>query len=645
MTLSKQLMLTGFLILLCLFAGMITFVVINTQAFLNNQLASHSQDTATALGLTLTTTMKNNDVSTAQRVVDAVWDRGYYKSIIIEGSDGKPLVERREQIKVYSVPDWFINHFPLHTEGKEALIMDGWQKVGKVKIESNPGFAYRQIWSTFVDSSLWFLVTGIIALILGSMLLYVILKPLRNITKQALAICNQQFSIQKNLPWTFDLRLVVEAMNNMTMRIKRMFEEQAEVSEELRKQAFKDPVSGLGNRRFFDMQLDYLLQDSQRGIGGALLLIEIMNFKEYNDKYGYAKGDELLKNTAQAIAENVTVDGAIVTHLKGASFAVILPNKGKDVAENTATDICKAFSLLKQKGLSEEEYIANIGFVMYYEGETKKDILSKADMALRQAQTQGKNSCQFLETRTTQVHGSREWVDIFAAVVRENKIILHFQEINLFDKPTKSYEVLMRIQHENEIIPAGVFLPMAERTNSMVALDKLLIENVIQKIQRQTATNFYYVNLSNAFAEDKNLQSWLFEKVRSLGKKANQFIIELPEYAVVNRIEAIREFFIQFAKIGGQTSIDHYGKSFSSFSYLYNLKLNFLKIDGGYIHQIESHEENQFFVRKLVDIGHSLGICIIAESVETQSEYQTLMQLKVDGVQGYFVGKPKELGE
>lgn len=643
MTLSKQLMLTGLIILLCLFAGMITFVVINTQAFLNNQLASHSQDTATALGLTLTTTMKNNDVTTAQRVVDAVWDRGYYKSIIIEGADGKPIVEHREQIKVYSVPDWFIRYFPLRIEPKEALIMDGWQKVGKVKIESNPGFAYRQIWATFVDSSLWFLVTAIIAVILGSMLLYVILKPLRNITKQAMAICNQQFSVQKTLPWTFDLRLVVEAMNNMTMRIKRLFEEQAEISEELRKQAYKDPVSGLGNRRFFDMQLDYLLQDRQRGIGGALLLIEIMDFKAYNDKHGYAKGDELLKNTANAINENVVVDGALITHLKGASFAVILPNKDKDTAEKVAQDICKAFAQLKDKGLSEEAYAANIGFVMYHEGETKKDILSKADMALRQAQTQGKNTCQFFESRPAQVHGSREWVDIFAGVVRENKLVLHFQEITLFANPAKAFEVLMRIQHEQEIIPAGVFLPMAEKTNYMVSLDKLLIENVVQKIHSQSTSPKFFVNISSAFVDDKSLQTWLFDKVKSLGKKANQFIIELPEYVVANRIEAVRTFFIQFAKTGGQTSIDHYGKSFSAFSYLYNLKLNYLKIDGGFIHQIESHEENQFFVRKLVDIAHSLGIIIIAESVETQNEYQTLMQLKVDGVQGYFVGKPKEL--
>ncbi|MGD9592359.1 MAG: LapD/MoxY N-terminal periplasmic domain-containing protein [Candidatus Berkiella sp.] len=271
MTLSRQLMLSGMIILLCLFTGMISFVVKNTQSFLNQQLASHSQDTATALGLTLTTIMKKGDVVTASRAVDAVWDRGYYKKIIVEGIDGKPIVERYQQVKFYGVPQWFIKYLPLETPEKTALIMDGWSKVGNIKIVSNPGFAYQQIWLTFIDSVQWFVMTAVLAMILGWALLYIILRPLRAITTQAMAICNQQFAIQETLPWTFDLRLVVEAMNTMSRRLKQLFEEQVQQTEKLREQAFKDPVTKLGNRQYFDLQFDYLLNDKENLASGALV--------------------------------------------------------------------------------------------------------------------------------------------------------------------------------------------------------------------------------------------------------------------------------------------------------------------------------------------------------------------------------------
>lgn len=647
MTLARQLMLSGLIILLCLFTGMITFVVINTQAFMNQQLASHSQDTATALGLTLTTIMKNNDVVTASRAVDAIWDRGYYKSIIIEASNGKPIVERHQQIRIYGVPEWFINFLHLKTTQQDALILDGWNIVGKVKIESNPGFAYQQVWLTFIDSLQWFLMTAFFAMILGGFLLYIILRPLRAITAQALAICNQQFSIQETLPWSVDLRLVVEAMNNMSRRLKQLFEEQAHASEMLREQAYKDPVTKLGNRLYFDLQFDYLLNDKEKGIGGALLLIELKNFKEYNDKYGYQTANLLLQNTANTILECCKgFDNAIIAHTKGPSLMVVLPNKSKDIAIEVATTICKSFVEFQSKGFSKENDVASIGIVIFSQGMIKKDILSQADMALTHAQMQGINQWHYDESiQSKDVHGAQEWAMILEQVIRENKVLLYFQETQLFENMSeKIYETLMRIKiSDTDIISAGIFMPMAERFNQIIPLDKLVIENVIQRILSSKNDNVYSVNLSPSSLEDEAFKKWLLGNVKLLGKKAKHLIIELPEYGVINRIENVREFFLKFSAIGGKTAIDHYGKNFSSFSYLYNLKLNYLKIDGGFIKDIHQHEANQSFIRSLVDIAHSLGIKVIAESVESKEEYDTLMKLKVDGAQGYFVGKPKGL--
>lgn len=652
MTLSRQLMFSSLIILLCLFVGMITYVVKNTQLFLSQQLASHSQDAATALGLTLTWTMKNNDLVTGGRIVDAIWDSGYYQSIEVDSLNGVPQIQRSEQVKVYHVPQWFINLIPLNTEKREALIMDGWRKIGVVKVVSNPGFGYEQIWRTFIDSLEWFCVTALIALSLGAGLLYIILRPLRAITAQATAICNQQFPIQKTLPWTIDLRQVVEAMNNMSRRLKKQFEDQTAQSEALREQTFKDPVTHLGNRRYFDIQLEYLLTDPDQSHSSMMLLVELRDFKGYNEIFGYEAGDNLLKNIANLLlTESAAHDGFILSHIKGADFAIMLPRKSLQEARALATVLCREFGEFKGMNLAHTDEVGNIGIIQFNSGEPRKDVMSRADMALRAAQTRGPNQFFLLEevkNLPTQqpVYGLQEWRDIFQKVIAENAIKLYYQTLQIWSEPNgiPVYETFIRLKlSEDEIITAGQFVPMAEQLNQILALDKLVVENIITIIKNASINARFIVNLSPKCLEDNAFQNWLFDKIKSIKHKAHHLIIELPEYGIVYRLDQARTFFHAITALGAKTSIDHYGKNFTSFSYLYNLKLSFLKIDGSFIKAINTSEENQFFVRSLVDIAHSLDILVIGEAVESQEQVDELKLLNIDGVQGYFIQKPEEL--
>jgi len=471
------------------------------------------------------------------------------------------------------------------------------------------------------------------------------LRPLRAITKQAAAICNQQFTIQESLPWTLDLRQVVLAMNRMSSRLKNMFEEQLITSERLREQAYKDPVTQLGNRRYFDLQLDHVLKDEEKAGVGVFLLIELKNFKEYNDQYGYEAGDTLLKGVANVLSQSIAPYENTILANKGASFFLVLPGKTHLVAQSVASAICQQFNELSIKGLSKNKEVGNIGVIEFTMQTPKKDILSSADMALRSAQNQGDNTWSMAQMQQANVHGALEWSAIFDTAIRENNIVLHFQEVQNWRTPgEKIYETLLRLPvGNNQLVSAGVFMPMAERLNQIMALDKLVISNVIDRIQKSQSSDIFSVNIAASAFDDEQFGKWLLERVKALGKKSHRLIIELPEYGVLNRLETVRSIFFKVTELGAKTAIDHYGKNFSSFSYLYNLKCHYLKIDGGFTRRIQDSEENQFFVRSLVDIAHSLDILVIAEAVETQEEYKMLQQLKVDGVQGYFVGKPTEI--
>lgn len=649
MTLGRQLFLSGIMVLSLLFFGITGFVVHNAKIFFSAQLESHAQDTATALGLTLSNTMKQNDVVTASRMIDAIWDRGDFLLIRVQTAKGEVVIEQKASLGEIQVPYWFLRLVSMEPQRKEALIMDGWHQFGKVIVVSDPRFAYRGIWLTFLQSLEWLFFIMMIALILGSVLLHMILKPLHAITNQAIAICNKEFPIQTKLPRTRDLRKLVEAMNNMSGRLKKLFEEEAAVFADLRDQTYRDPVTQLMNRRFFDQQIDTLLQDFDNGVEGVLLLLEIVDLKKINQKFGYQAGDKLLIAVAEVIQGSCKdIDNAVIAHSRGANFFILLPRKTKLAGESIANAICEDLKKLEEEGKSPTMNVGHIGMTIFRPGETKKEVISRADMALRIAQSKGENAWYSEDLKPHEIHTATEWITVFERAIEKNKIVLFFQDIVFSEEKRGGFEkygeILSKIQtNEDNIIPASVFVPIAEQLNLMTIFDQQVIQNIVEHIQQEHNKTVFFANISMSALENREFQVWIIEKFRSLGKRANQLVIELSENSVVRHLEYARGFFKEISELGGRICIDQYGNSFSSFSYLYNLKINYLKIDPGFIRSLETDESKQFFIRSLAEIAHSLDIFVLAGMVETEAQYQMLRQLGVDGLQGYFISEPHNL--
>ncbi|HKY69770.1 MAG TPA: LapD/MoxY N-terminal periplasmic domain-containing protein, partial [Gammaproteobacteria bacterium] len=326
MTLGRQLLISGLIVLLGLFGGMLKFWVQNTQEFLNYQMDVHADNAADAIGISISKSLENNQQEEAKRVVDAYYDSGYYQLIDVKKNDGTPLYQKSRDVYFEGVPRWFTRLLKLQTHQKEKVITSGWMQLGEVRVKGDPSLAYRQVYNTFRDALTWLIIIGFMAGVIGMILLYILLQPLRAITKQAGAICNQEFYELKPLPWTVDLRQVVQAMNNMSNRLQTLFEEHAKTAEKLRQQAFQDPVTNLSNRRYFDLQFSFYLTDVQERTGGVLLLLELKDFKQYNEKRGYAAGDNLLRQTANLVEKNCKeLDRAVYSHLGGANFGILFP--------------------------------------------------------------------------------------------------------------------------------------------------------------------------------------------------------------------------------------------------------------------------------------------------------------------------------
>lgn len=650
MTLLRQLVIVIVTLFILLFVGTLLLSISNTRAYLNDQLRTISQDTATSLGLTLTPPMAENDMVVVDRMVSAVSDSGYYREVVVNDVEGKPLVSRKQDVKLGDVPQWFVDIVPLETPRGEALIMAGWQQAGTVRVEANPGYAYVALWSNTVESFWWFLAASSVTLLLGVLALHFILRPLRDVELQARAICDREYPVQKKIPWTLELRSVVEAMNRMSTRVKEMFDEQTASIERLRSENYRDSLTGLANRRYFEMNLKQLIETGKHG---ALLMLELKDFKQYNEKRGYEAGDDLLRNTAEfveAICKAQPHLEYFTVHLSGANFAVVLNNAGEPEAMDLANQMAKSMMRFKERGLVDGDEVGHIG-VALFSGQSYSELLSGVDMALRAAQQQGPNAVQLLvpgKTDAGAVHSAMQWGEILRDALQNRRISLMVQPAKSAEEAERGtvlhYEALMRLSDAAGVtIPAVVYTPVAKRLRLGTDFDRAMISEVLSRLAaRRYGDTPVAVNLFPASLQNLDFTDWLYAELQKAPEAAARLLIEVSEYGVIENIEALRDFTAHVAPYGTRVGLDHFGRGFSSFGYLSTLKLDYIKIDGSYVRGIVDNKDNQFFVESVVKVAHSLEIKVFAVSVETNEELNILTALGLDGVQGFGVGRPEE---
>lgn len=508
MTLARQLILIICALFLLLFVGTLAITVNNTRSYLDEQMHSHAEDTATSLGLSLKPALEEDNIPLVETMVNAIFDPGYYQEIVIRDPDGAILVERDLPVRIAGVPRWFVRLLPLEAPSAERELTAGWRIAGTISVRSHPGYAYRELWSVTVDTFWWFLgVFAAISILLGVALRFV-LRPLRAVEDQALAICDRQFPVQERIPRTREFKRVVTAMNRMTRKVEQMLADQTELTENMRRQANEDALTGLANRRSFNTRLNRLIESREAFLSGALFLCQIDDFKGYNERNGFEAGDELLKQWAGMLRRVFAEErDCILARLDGASFAVVVRDIEQQSAEHLGDALSGEIGRLQSRGRDEDVDMGQIG-IAYYQGEgTVSELLSRADMALRSAAREGANAWfLYNESTVTQanVHTAGEWLSRLRDVIERRRIILHYQPVKRRrDGSIMHYEVLARITDAaGEAVPAGVFIPMAERHGLGPAFDQVVVTSALDRLARTAGGPALAVNLSPASVHD-----------------------------------------------------------------------------------------------------------------------------------------------
>jgi diguanylate cyclase (GGDEF)-like protein len=651
MTLYRQLVIFTFLLFFLLLTGTWLAKLESTRSFLVDQLESHAQDTATSLGLSVSQYVAEGDLPAAESMINAVFDRGYYRIVRLSDTAGEIQIERVHNVQIENVPQWFIKMVPLKTPESTANVMSGWHQAGTIYVKSHPGFAYKTLWENAVRITIWFVVCGIIVIGAGAFGLRVLLEPLKRVESQADALCRKKYKIQERLPRTRELRRVVEAMNRMTNKVKEMFEEQVTIADGLRRHAYYDTLTGLGNRRYFESQISARLDRRDSTTKGIVFLIQVHDLLELNQDKGFQAGDELIKRVAAVLQDSTVQYGScVLARLTGGDFGVFLPDAVPWEAEPIAASLANKISQLALEDLTLTDNVAHVGTATYDCSVTLERLLSEADLALRTAQQAVPNGWEVrnitAETAETPL-GQQQWRATLVEALQERKISLFGQTVvkSTNKEQIIHLEIFSRIvQESGDLLSAGIFMPFAERLKLVATLDRIVLEKVMELDHTSLPAGVIAVNLSTATLKDKSFVAWLTATLHNHSEDMPRIIFEFAEFGAVQNLEMVKEFSAVVRKKGHGLGLDHYGQSFSNLGYLQSLRPDYVKIDRAYTGELKDEvSDNRFFIGSLCSVAHSLDIEVIAEGVETEHQWQMLSKMNVDAMQGYFIEKPRPL--
>ena len=650
MTLYRQLIIFTVVLFLLLFTGTWYAKLANTRTFLTDQLESHVQDTATSLALSISPHVAQKDLTVVEGMINALFDRGYYQKITFADPRGQVLIERVLPVRVEDVPQWFVALVPLRTPEATSDVMAGWNQGGTILVKSHPGYAYATLWNEVLGMTAWFAACAVFLLAAVGIGLKFLLRPLTAVERQADALCRREYQLQDPLPRTREFRSVVEAMNRMTVKVKEMFEEQASRAEGLQERAYQDPVTGLGNRRFFESQVNAELGRQDEDARGLLILLRIHGLEALNQKRGLQAGDELLKRVATLLKSslNAYADTAL-SRLTGGDFGIFLPNLSPSEGGIIGTEIAAQLGRVAMEKTALDDNIGHLGIASCQGSITLSRLLAEADLALSSALQKGANSWELRVVTgdsETLPQGQQHWKDALVKALEERRITLDAQGVveNGPARKVLQLELFARIMQDGKPLDAALFMPVAERLKLVSAIDRIVIEEAMKVDFRSMAVDRVAINLSPSSLEDDAFRDWLISFLKGLPPEAPHISFEFSEFAAVQHLQLIRDFGAAVRECGHGIGLDHYGRSFSKLGYLQSLRPEYVKIDRAYTGELSGGEnDSRFYVASLCSVAHSIDIKVVAEGVESEEQAAVLKELNLDAMQGYFFGRPQPL--
>lgn len=424
-----------------------------------------------------------------------------------------------------------------------------------------------------------------------------------------------------------------------------------ELSSQLSYQACHDQLTGLVNRYEFERKMQQAIEDTwSDGRAHCLAYFDLDQFKIVNDSCGHIAGDLLLQQLSELLKTKVRGSDTLA-RLGGDEFALLLTGCNLDKA---CTIIDSMLKIIREYRFNYDDKMFKVGCsiglleISPHSTLALDELLGMVDSACYLAKEQGGNRYHVyqpdggaIKERNSQL----EWISRIHTALEKNQFVLYAQQLQGFKAGAEAHcEVLVRMQGKDGALhPPGAFLPAAERYNLMPQIDRWVVNKALSVIASQGAafTGVCAINLSGQSLSDDGFLDYIIEKIQQHGVNTSKICFEITETAAITNLSKARLFMQALRKIGCRFSLDDFGSGFSSFAYLKNLEVDFIKIDGLFIKSITYNAIDQTMVESINNLGHIMGLHTIAEFAENKETIQLLKEIGVDYAQGYGVSMPE----
>ncbi|MEB3342032.1 EAL domain-containing protein [Okeania sp.] len=440
----------------------------------------------------------------------------------------------------------------------------------------------------------------------------------------------------------------------------QLYDRLKQLNQELEKIAYIDVLTGVYNRRHFEEKLLEEWRRLERDRASmSIIMVDVDCFKFYNDTYGHQQGDKCLQQVAQTIRATVKRPGDFVARYGGEEFAVVLPNtpiKGAfQVAENIRTEI-EALKIPHQASAVSKWVTSSLGLAnINCDSQSNPELLIQAaDMALYNAKISGRNRVEIYNTSMQNLEEQKQEINLVRQLkdaLGENRFCLYGQTILPLHEgvKTKLCEILLRFwDGSGKVISPTTFLSVAERYHLMLRIDRWVIKTLLSYLSLPQITKLYQdliftVNLSGVSINDSSFSEFIEHQFAISQVSPKQICFEITETVAIANLENAAKFIRSLKKLGCSFVLDDFGTGMSSFYYLKNLPVDYLKIDGMFIRNIEQDSLSQGIVESIYNIGKTMDLKVIAEYIETESILNKITDLGIDYGQGFHIEKPSQL--
>ncbi len=610
-----------------------------------DRLFSDAKDTATSLGLSISVATQSTEPdSRVKTMINAIFDSGYYRAIVLKDVDGEVLYEKLNPNVVYSVPQWFVEYVSLENVVAQSEIMSGWKRFGVISIYSHNGHAYLQLWEILNNLFKWFLIIGFGATITLYFLLGFIFKPLKKVQSQAEGILHNEFLKNSEEPFTTELKDVTLAMNSMVVKAQEVFKREVEAVKKYRDVLCFDQEFKVANRYHFMNLLKGHLNEKDDSSFGVVLIVKFLRMDRmkksglgYDAFFNYFQ--ELIR-LMNSVASSYS-SSAVVARFSVTSYALLLP--GRETRKEMDSIAKRLLEEMERLSSSVEnakrDSSFSIGVTRYAADMSIKTIMTHVDYALLQANLSKESSyCVYHEKSELEdlmTLGREVWVKKISEAITHHRFeFVSHACLNVQDKSLYHKEIYTKMRLEDgKLLSADFFLPIAKYASLLKELDIYLLKKIIENNLKRVALNISIDSVGdNAFLS--LVQEFALSS--AIERKRPYIHFEINLNSIGSNVNAVAEFSKKMKRLGCAFGINHFMFSSNTLNLIETIAPSYVKV--GVEHFIHYSQDDTFdMMQSIHNVTSTYNVDIIAVNVENEEDKNLLNKIDVQLMQGRYV--------